>query len=263
MAAAVVLTAFVAAYWFAYGLEVFSPRADIRDGPVAVSVDSVAVARALGGDASGTVATSAPAASSVALKGVLAAEGRRAASAVVNTGGRDQVVFVGDEILPGTKLTRITAAGIEINRNGIREEISLDFTKLNPKRTLAATSAPASAGVTPRVIFPLDVAASGNQFSFSRRRLDESLKNPATLTALGRIDAAPGGGARVADAPAGSLAQRLGLQSGDIIRAINGQAVAGPGDLARLYQQFPTLNRIDADVQRGAGVVRLSYTVAQ
>ncbi len=71
----------------------------------------------------------------------------------------------------------------------------------------------------------------------------------------------PGGGVRMEAAPAGSLAAKLGLQPGDIIKKVNGQTVASTGDLARLYQQFATLSLIQAEVQRGPATVQLSYAI--
>jgi S1-C subfamily serine protease len=62
-------------------------------------------------------------------------------------------------------------------------------------------------------------------------------------------------------APSGSLAQKLGLQPGDIIRKINGQPVTGSGDLARFYQQFATTSVINAEIQRGTQTVQLSYAI--
>ncbi len=81
------------------------------------------------------------------------------------------------------------------------------------------------------------------------------------MSYLGVIGMPPGGGVRMEAAPAGSLAQKLGLQPGDVIRKINGQAVASSGDLARIYQQFGTTSVINAEVQRGAQTVQLSYSI--
>ena len=44
---------------------------------------------------------------------------------------------------------------------------------------------------------------------------------------------------------------------------MNGQAVASPGDLARLYTQFGTISAIQAEVQRGSAIVQLSYAIQQ
>jgi S1-C subfamily serine protease len=62
-------------------------------------------------------------------------------------------------------------------------------------------------------------------------------------------------------APPNSLAQKLGLMPGDVIKKVNGQAVASAGDLARLYTQFGTLSMIQAEVERGSSTVQLSYSI--
>ena len=46
-----------------------------------------------------------------------------------------------------------------------------------------------------------------------------------------------------------------------MIRKVNGQSIGSSGDLARLYQQFATLNTIQAEIERGGQVVRLSYRI--
>jgi len=66
---------------------------------------------------------------------------------------------------------------------------------------------------------------------------------------------------RMEAAPPNSLAQKLGLMPGDVIKKLNGQTVASAGDLARLYTQFGTLSMIQAEVQRGSATVQLSYAI--
>lgn len=124
-------------------------------------------------------------------------------------------------------------------------------------------SAPQQAGAR-TAGFRMGVSRSGtNSYSFSRKELDEALRDPKQLGYLGQIVPGPQGEVRLASAPPGSLAQKLGLQPGDIIRRINGQAVASTGDLARIYQQFGTLSLVQAEVQRGSATVQLSYSIQQ
>jgi general secretion pathway protein C len=140
-----------------------------------------------------------------------------------------------------------------LSRAGVRERIDLETAR-------AAAPNPAQGG---RVVgFKLNVARSGaNAFSLSRKELDDALRDPNQLNYLGQIGAPPGGGVRMEAAPPGSLASKLGLQPGDVIRKLNGQTVASPGDLARLYTQFGTLSTIQAEVQRGPALVQLSYAI--
>jgi len=140
-----------------------------------------------------------------------------------------------------------------VSRADVRERIDLEA-----RRTVAASQSPAgrSAG------FKLNVARSGaNNYSLSRKELDDALRDPNQLGYLGQIGVPPGGGVRMEAAPNGSLAQKLGLQPGDVIRKVNGQSVASPGDLARLYTQFATLTLVQAEVQRSGATLQLSYAI--
>ena len=57
------------------------------------------------------------------------------------------------------------------------------------------------------------------------------------------------------------LADKLGIKTGDIITAINGQPVNSQGDLVRLYTQFGSLANIRAEVRRGGAPMMLSYSI--
>ena len=141
-----------------------------------------------------------------------------------------------------------------VSRGGERERIDLE----------ARRSAPAASAAPGRTVagFRLNVArSSANNFSLSRKELDQALRDPGQLNYLGQLGLSPNGGVRMDAAPNGSLAQKLGLQPGDVIRKVNGQAIASSGDLARLYQQFATLSLIQAEVQRGGATVQLSYAI--
>lgn len=115
-----------------------------------------------------------------------------------------------------------------------------------------------------RVIgFRLNVERTGeNSFAFSRAELEAALKDPYQLTYLGHIAAAPGGdGVQIVAAPLGSLTQRLGLQAGDVIRSVNGEAVTTPRDLARVYKDFYHLPGVQGEVRRGAQTLTFTYRV--
>lgn len=187
------------------------------------------------------------------LKGVIAPDGGPIASAIFSTGaGRDIAVFVDRDITPGVKLVEVDPDHVIVSRGGVRSRIDLE-----------APRATAKAGASGRMQgFHITVGRSGaNNFSLSRRELDQALRDPNQLGYLGQIGMPPGGGVRLDAAPAGSLAAKLGLQPGDVIKKVNGQPVASPGDLARLYQQFATLSQIDAELRRGNATVQLTYQI--
>jgi general secretion pathway protein C len=243
----------VLAYQLAYWTWVFvSPPKLAPVTPARADVDLAAIARMFGASApAGSVA--APS-SGLRLKGVVAPTPGVAASAIFSTGtGRDISVYVGREVQPGVKLAEVHPDHVMLSRAGAEERIDLE----------AARSAPRSANAGPRQGgFRLNVARTGaNSFAISRKELDDALRDPGQLSYLGALGTPPGGGVRMEQAPPGSLAAKLGLQPGDIIRKVNGQTVASQGDLARVYTQFNSLSLVQAEVQRGGTTVQLSYAV--
>ena len=253
-AALVVVLAAQLAHW----TWVFFAPAPVASGaPAQGGADLAVAARLFGGSSSASPATAA-AASSLRLKGVVAPTPGTAASAIFNTGsGRDVSIYIEGEVQPGVKLVEVLPEAVVVSRGGVRERIELD------KRLAAATRAPGSAapyGTTTG--FRVNVARTGgNNFTLSRKELDDALKDPAQLGYLGRIGAAPEGGVRMESAPPGSLAAKLGLQSGDVIRKINGKTVLSQGDLALLYGQFSSLAMVQAEVQRGATSLQMTFSI--
>jgi general secretion pathway protein C len=245
----------VLAYQLAHWTWVF-----LAPGPVAAApesepgVDLAAVARLFGAAAPSGSSTTIATTSGLRLKGVIAPDAGAGASAIFSTGaGKDLAVYMDNEVQPGVKLVDVKPDHVIVARAGERERIDLEA------RRAAAAPASRTARATG---FRINVARSGtNNYSISRKELDDALRDPNQLGYLGAIGMPPGGGVRMESAPAGSLAQKLGLQPGDVIRKVNGQAVASTGDLARLYTQFATTSMIQAEVQRGTSTVQLSYAI--
>lgn len=248
--ALVLVLAWQLAYWtWAFVAPASAPSAAVS---APAEVDLAAIARLFGATAPSAASTSVD---GLALKGVVAPTPGVAASAIfAPRAGKDLSVFIGGDVSSGVKLVEVHPDHVIVERAGARERIDLQ--------------APHSmAGGSPRLGaqtrgFRINVSRSGaNRYSLSRHELDEALRDPSQLEYLGQIGMPPGGGVRLDAAPAGSLAAKLGLQPGDVIRKVNGQTVASPGDLARLYQQFATLSRIEAEVRRGNATVQLTYQI--
>jgi len=217
----------------------------------AAEVDPAAIARLFGAEAT----KSASDVDGLVLKGVVAPTPGVAASAIfAPRAGKDISIFIGDDVRPGVKLVEVDPDHVIVSRAGVRERVDL----VAPHSTGAARG-PTSLGTRG---FHIDVARTGaNSYSLSRDQLDAALRDPSQLQYLGQIGMPPGGGVQMQAAPPGSLAAKLGLQPGDVIRSVNGQPVASPGDLARLYQQFATLKQIQAEVRRGNATVQLAYQI--
>ena len=230
----------------------FVPREATSAPSAASAVELAAVARLFGGGAPAAATTPATGSSGLRLKGVVAPSPASIGSAVFNAGGKDIAVNLGAEIQPGVRLVDVERDHAVILRAGVRERVDLETRMAAVPRAVGGRAAG----------FRLPVTRSGSgAFAFSRKDLESALKDPGQLAYLGRIGIPPGGGVRLDEAPPGSLASRLGLQPGDVIKRVNGQAVASAGDLARLHQQFATTSLVQAEIQRGTASVQLNYTI--
>ncbi len=254
----VVAIAFQLAWW---GWYFFAPRASVIATPDTRSATDRSLARTLLGDSGGATASasdrSSASASGIRLKGVFAVDGKTLSAAVINIGGRDLSLRIDESISDGVKLVEVRPDHIIVARGGVREKIEIDrMSAANTAASAAVNKAP------PAASFRLNVASSSrNAYSLSRSELNNVLQDPNQINFLGNIAAASTGGVQVKDAPAGSLAQKLGLQPGDIISSINGQPVSGPGDLARFYGQFGSTSSIRAEVRRGGSPMLLTYAI--
>jgi len=248
----VLLLAWQLAYWTWVFI---APPATRTAAAGASDVDLAAVARLFGAvppvDSGAAASTS-----GLKLKGVVAPTPGTEASAIFSTGaGRDLAVYIGREVTSGVKLSEVHPDHVIVTRAGVPERIDLEVARGN---VAASAKMPKQGG------FKVNVAKTGaNSYAISRKELDDALRDPNQLGYLGQIGMPPGGGVRMEQAPPGSLAQKLGLQPGDIIRKVNGQTVASTGDLARLYTQFNTISSIQAEVQRGSSVVQMTYAIQQ
>ncbi len=252
IAALVVVLAWQLAHW----TWVFFAPAPVVAGSSAEPGADLAVAARLFGGTAAPGASAPTAAASLKLKGVVAPTPGTAASAIFNLGsGRDISVYIDGDVQPGVKLVEVLPGAVVLSRGGVRERIELEARKSAATAT-GGRMAPAAAQCR------LNVASSGNSFALSRKELDNALKDPQQLNHLGRIGPSPaGGGVRMEAAPPGSLPAKLGLQQGDVIKKLNGQAVLSPGDLALLYQRFGTISTLQAEVQRGGTTLYLSYSI--
>lgn len=239
--------------WWGWHFLLPAPTRAAASPSTGAALDDTALARRLfgGGDSPPAEAS----ASDIRLKGVFAVDGATLSAAVVNWSGKDQAVRMGQELMKGATLAEVHTDYIVVARNGGRERIELD------KFRVATATASNTQSRNPSAGFRLNVTAAGGGYGLSRQELNTVLQDPRQMEFLGQIGVAPGGGVRVDGAGANTLAGKLGLQTGDVISAVNGQPVNSAGDLARLYSQFNTLSAVRVEVKRAGAPTVLNYTI--
>jgi len=223
------------------------PPVDIQ-----AALDEILRARLFSGEAAPEAPIAGTARRDVQLAGVFATAPQGRGWAVLQLEGKaQQVAANGTEIAPGLLLDQVFGDHVVVTRQGTRERIDL-------ARRVAA--APQQAPV-----FGLNVQQRGTgDYAFSRAELDRELRNPGQLSNLGALSVSADAGVRIERAPPGSLAERLGLRPGDLIRSVNGQQIQSDEDLRRLYEQFNQTRQtawVIFEGRRNDTPLRLRYTV--
>jgi general secretion pathway protein C len=77
-----------------------------------------------------------------------------------------------------------------------------------------------------------------------------------------RVDGGRISGLVVRSQGSGAAFRQVGLHDGDVVTAIGGRAVSGPGDLDRLAQQYPHGGDLPITVERGNSTVPIVITIA-
>lgn len=201
--------------------------------------------RLAGGDATPGVVTSLQ----LTLFGTRVDQAMGGGSAII--AGPDNVqksVAVGQEIMPGVKLKAVAFDHVTIDRGGASEELYLPQDSVTPGPPPAATVAPAASGMAP----PPPPASGG--ISPGQLR--------AEIGFIPRVDGGRISGLVVRPQGSGAAFRQAGLHDGDVVTAIGGRAVSGPGDLDRLAQQYPHGGDLPITVERGNSTVPIVITIA-
>jgi general secretion pathway protein C len=184
--------------------------------------------------------------STIALKlvGVRAVSGNTSASsAIVELPDGSQKRFVpGDEVVPGVVLVNVTGQDIHLSRDGALEALSLAPNRDTPQGGIigpAPLQTAAAASVEP---------ASGQDGVAPQTLVADTLLTPEFRG--GEVS-----GYRLMPRGAGAF-EAAGLEAGDLILRVNGQAVEGLGP-TEISQSVASGSEVDLDIVRQGAIVRL------
>jgi len=236
MLALLMLAGWLGAQWFLY----FTTHGDASPPPERQRVQLGAAAEGLASThlfgvaptgAGGEVVSNL----NIKLKGVFASGADAPSMAILNTGDRDQTARVGGEVAPGILLEAVHPEYVMLRRNGSLERVNLE----ERQETAVAARAP-----------PRRAASSRSP-----------ARQPQTPPAPRAAAQGPPGGSQglvIPNIPPGSMLERLGLQPGDVIRTVNGEAVRSEADVARIVQQQGLQGTFTAEVQRGGMTIPIA-----
>lgn len=221
--------------------------AGFAGSPTAMLRDYDPFFRLAGGDDKPSVVTSLQ----LTLFGTRVDEAMGGGSAII--AGPDNVqrsILVGQEIMPGVKLKSVAFDHVTIDRGGAAEDLFLPQDSVPAAQTSSAATPPPG-GSAPAVAPP---PGTPGGVSVAQLRAD--------IGFIPRVDGGRISGLVVRPQGAGMAFRQIGLQDGDVVTAIGGRAVSGPGDLDRLAQQYPHGGNLPITVERGNQTVPIVITIA-
>jgi general secretion pathway protein C len=174
--------------------------------------------------------------------------GKGSQALIIPEGGKETAFRIGEAIMPGVTLESVHPDRVILVRNGSREALILkDLTEGLPQGAFARAAASAPPPVPAQGAI---VQSTGpNSASVDWNLMKQELQKPDLLRQAHIVPNA-GGGFLVREVQPGSLYEKLGLRSTDVIRSINGQAVNNMDDVMRLYQVANNTAQINVEVTR-------------
>ena len=211
-------------------------RADIKLGADLASLRAARLFGAAAGEAGAPVeqVTSL----NLKLHGVFSSLGSLPAMAILGVDGQDQAVAPGNEIVPGVVLGAVAPNHVILLNRGVRERLDLEAVGL-----------------------PL--ALAGGDIPVTRQQIDQALANPQTLGVQAQMGTGPLASLVLTQVDGNGLAARMGLQSGDMLRMVNGSPVSNVQDLARQLSGMAGVERVTLVGERQGKPLTLSFRLQQ
>jgi general secretion pathway protein C len=191
------------------------------------------------------------------LTGVLTRQGRpeQRLALIAREGAEEKVYREGDRI-EGARIVRIEPRRVILLRNGVTEALNLEVEEADTSAASGAARTPQGGGIQ---------RTGEHKRLVSRETLDRKLENlPRLLRQAKAVPYEQDGqrlGFKVVNIQEGSVFEDLGIKQGDVIQAVNGQAIRRPKQALQAYRELRNSKRFKVDVLRDGQPVSLEYSV--
>ena len=178
--------------------------------------------------------------------------------AIISANSGEATSFsVGDEILAGATLHAVYPDRALLRRAGLLESMLLKDTVALPEGAIITSPQHRGDGSL------AGIRGTGNNFTVQRNTLTQQMQRPEFLSQALMVPNA-GGGFLVREIQPGSVYEKLGVRTGDVIRSVNGQPINNMEEVMKLYQQLGGVNQVGSvsiEVMRGGRSESLQYSL--
>ncbi|RSU51157.1 type II secretion system protein N [Sphingomonas sp. S-NIH.Pt15_0812] len=182
----------------------------------------------------------------------------RGSAIVAGADGVQKSVAVGEEIQPGVTLKAVAFDHITLDRGGTAEDLFLDQSDAPPPPPPTGT-APAGPEIGSRAAGAIPVLGGGPAPAGTGVPVGQLRQE---IGFIPRIDGGRISGLVVRPQGSGAAFRQAGLREGDVVTAIGGRAVSGPGDLDRIATDYAGGGNVPITVERGQQTLALAITIA-
>lgn len=169
----------------------------------------------------------------------------RGGAIIAGADGLQRSIAVGEEIQPGVSLKSVAFDHVAIDRGGVPEDLFLVQGDAVPALPLATPPGAVAGTPPPGAAQGVPVGQLRSEIGF-----------------IPRIDGGRVSGLAVRPQGTGAVFRQAGLRDGDVVTAIGGRPVSGPGDLDRVAADFGNGGAIPITVERGSQTLALSLMIA-
>lgn len=157
---------------------------------------------------------------------------------------------VGDEIGAGIVVTAVRLGRVDVRRGSAIEYIDLGPPPAAPKTVSTGSTKPKDAAKPSPALDALE-CPSENLCVIERAFVDDVLANPAKFASQApMVKPDPSGGFVISRVRKGTLGNKLGLQSGDRLLAIDGQDLGGLDQVLALVPRLRSANNLSVTLER-------------
>ncbi len=180
--------------------------------------------------------------------------------ALISVNGQPQEPFgIGQTVTGGAELQAVYPDRVVIRRNGVLESLLLEGAEKTPPEQWTP---PAAAYRPPPAAGNIVQETGANSYTVERNQLAGQLRTPEFLKQATVLPSG-GGGFLMKQIQPGSLYEKLGLRTGDVLKSINGQPLNSAEDAMRMYQQLSNISDVQLEIVRGGKPETLYYQFSQ
>lgn len=196
------------------------------------------------------------------LRGVAASSNAAAAFAIIaDPAGKEDFYRIGDQLPGGATLKEVHPQHIVLSRGDRFETLRL------PQQSLQMNAPPQSAPMPASAAAPMPVAVAPDAGAALQQFRDQFVRDPQVMANLlqgepfrdnGRIV-----GYQVRPGRDASLFTKFGLQSGDVVTAVNGVSVTDPQGRLELMRSIASTDEVTVDLLRNGAPQSVTISMGQ